>query len=34
LNGARATREMMSEFTVELQSALQTVFDQAFKILD
>jgi len=34
LHGARATREMMSEFTLELQSALQTVFDQAFKILD
>jgi len=25
---------VMSEFTLELQSALQTVFDQAFKILD
>jgi hypothetical protein len=34
LNGARATREMMSDFTVELQTALQSVFDQAFKILD
>lgn len=34
LNGARATREMMSDFTLELQSALQTVFDQAFKLLD
>ena len=34
LNGARASREIMGEFTTELQSALQTVFDQAFKILD
>lgn len=34
LNGARATREMMSAFTLELQASLQTVFDQAFKILD
>jgi 1-acyl-sn-glycerol-3-phosphate acyltransferase len=34
LNGARATREMMSEFTLELQTSLQTVFDRAFKILD
>jgi 1-acyl-sn-glycerol-3-phosphate acyltransferase len=34
LNGARATREMMSAFTLELQASLQTVFDRAFKILD
>jgi 1-acyl-sn-glycerol-3-phosphate acyltransferase len=34
LNGARATREMMSAFTLELQASLQAVFDQAFKILD
>ena len=34
LNGARATREMMSEFTLELQTSLQTVFDQAFQKLD
>jgi len=25
---------MMSAFTLELQASLQTVFDQAFKILD
>ena len=34
LNGARATREMMSEFTLELQTSLQTVFDKAFLLLD
>ena len=34
LHGARATREMMSEFTLELQASLQTVFDAAFQILD
>lgn len=34
LNGSRATREMMSEFTLELQTSLQTVFDKAFLILD
>ena len=34
LNGARASRELMSEFTLELQKELQSVFDQAFQILD
>jgi 1-acyl-sn-glycerol-3-phosphate acyltransferase len=34
LNGARATREMMSEFTLELQTSLQTVFDKAYLLLD
>ena len=34
LNGERATREMMSEFTLELQTSLQTVFDKAFLLLD
>jgi len=34
LNGSRATREMMSEFTLELQISLQKVFDRAFEILD
>jgi 1-acyl-sn-glycerol-3-phosphate acyltransferase len=34
LNGARATRELMSEFTLELQTSLQSVFDQAFQLLD
>ena len=34
LNGARASRELMSEFTLELQTSLQSVFDQAFQILD
>jgi hypothetical protein len=34
LHGSRATREMMSEFTLELQASLQTVFDKAFQILD
>ena len=34
LNGARASRELMSEFTLELQKELQSVFDQAFQLLD
>ena len=34
LNGARASRELMSEFTLELQTELQSVFDQAFQLLD
>jgi 1-acyl-sn-glycerol-3-phosphate acyltransferase len=34
LNGARASRELMSEFTLELQTSLQSVFDQAFQLLD
>jgi 1-acyl-sn-glycerol-3-phosphate acyltransferase len=34
LNGARASREIMGEFTVELQSSLQQVFDRAFELLD
>jgi len=34
LNGARASREMMSELTVQLQSELQKVFDEAFRLLD
>jgi 1-acyl-sn-glycerol-3-phosphate acyltransferase len=34
LGGARASREIMGEFTVELQSSLQKVFDRAFEILD
>jgi 1-acyl-sn-glycerol-3-phosphate acyltransferase len=34
LSGARASREIMGEFTVELQSSLQKVFDRAFEILD
>ena len=34
LNGARASREIMGEFTLELQASLQIVFDQAFSKLD
>jgi 1-acyl-sn-glycerol-3-phosphate acyltransferase len=34
LGGARASREIMGEFTVEMQSSLQKVFDRAFEILD
>jgi 1-acyl-sn-glycerol-3-phosphate acyltransferase len=34
LGGARASREIMGEFTFELQSSLQKVFDRAFEILD
>ncbi len=34
LNGARASRELMSEFTLELQKELQSVFDQALQLLD
>jgi 1-acyl-sn-glycerol-3-phosphate acyltransferase len=34
LNGARASREIMGEFTLELQASLQIVFDQAFAKLD
>jgi 1-acyl-sn-glycerol-3-phosphate acyltransferase len=34
LNGSRASREMVSEFTLELQAALQAVFDKAFQRLD
>jgi 1-acyl-sn-glycerol-3-phosphate acyltransferase len=34
LDGVRATREMMGELTIELQTSLQKVFDQAFEILD
>ena len=34
LNGARASRELMGEFTLELQTSLQSVFDQAFQLLD
>lgn len=34
LHGARASRELMSEFTLELQKSLQAVFDQAFQLLD
>jgi len=34
LNGARASRELTNEFTLELQTSLQSVFDQAFQLLD
>jgi 1-acyl-sn-glycerol-3-phosphate acyltransferase len=34
LNGARASREIMGEFTLQLQASLQIVFDQAFAKLD
>jgi len=33
LNGKRASREMMSDLTVELQTELQKVFDKAFRLL-
>lgn len=34
LNGTRASREMIGEFTLELQTSLQKVFDEAFRLLD
>jgi 1-acyl-sn-glycerol-3-phosphate acyltransferase len=34
LNGSRASREMMAELTVQLQTELQKVFDEAFRLLD
>ncbi len=34
LNGARASREMMGELTLQLQTELQKVFDEAFRLLD